>query len=515
MNKFLRTYWLILLMAASKLAIQLLAPNHRWDLQRDEYLYLAEGNHLAWGYLEVPPTMAVLALICKWLGESLLVIRLIPALIGTATILFTGRIAKDLGGGLLAQFLAMAAFLFSGYLRMDMLFQPNALEVLYFTWCAWYLIRYIQRPDHRYLIYIGIILGLGLMNKYSMGLFIIGLFAGMILTPYRKLIRNKYTWISLGIALVIFIPNIIWQIIHRFPVVHHMEELSRTQLIHVSASSFLMDQGLNCLAGLPVWLAGLAFYLFSQRGKPFRILGWMYLTIIVFLLVTHGKGYYAMVCYPMLMGAGGVYITRLSSSPALRFTLRPALVLWIFVLGIRILPLLIPTLTPSKMVQFCKPFRTLGLLRWEDGTIHPLPQDYADMLGWKELGLKVVRTFSSLDSTNQARTVILCDDYGQSGSLEYYGRQDHLPPVEGKEASFQLWIPRSQYIHNLLLVTDNPADLHNPILTRNFKKIVLAGSITNPFSREEGDLILMCYGANADFNRLFHAWNQAVRARFE
>lgn len=507
MRNFWKIYWLVLLMAAIKLAIQLLAPSHFYDLQRDEYLYLAEGNHLAWGYLEVPPAMAVLAVIVKLLGGSIFVVRLIPALIGALTLFLTGMITKELGGNQFARFLATLAFLASAYLRVNMLFQPNSLEILYFTWCAYWLVRYINRPDQRYFLYIGIIGGLGLMNKYSMGLFFIGAAAGLILTPYRKLLRNKYIYFGLLISLLIFLPNLIWQIIHRFPVLHHMNELSKYQLVYVNPGDFLTDQLGMCLPGCLVWLAGLFFYLFSVRGKPYRWLGWTYLTVIAVLLILHGKDYYALATYPMLMAAGGVYISRLTLKPILRWVIRPALVLLILFLGIRMLPLMLPIYAPPKMAAYCQQFKSTGLLRWEDHTTHLLPQDYADMLGWKDIGLITARAYQSLDSLTRTQTIIFGDNYGQCGAVEYYGRPYGLPEVQGKQASFLLWLPSSEQFHNLLLVSDDSTDADNPVLTRNFKKIVLLGKITDPYSRQQGDIILMCYGANAYINQWLNARN--------
>ncbi len=513
-SRYFRIHWLILAMALVKLVIQLALPSHAYDLQRDEYLYLSEGGHLGWGYLEVPPTMAVLGALCKWLGSSLLVIRLVPGLIGAGTLYLTGKITIELGGGRFAQLLATLAFLFSAYLRVDMLFQPNALEVFYFTWACYYLIRYIHRPNYRYLIYIGVITGLGLMNKYSMGLFLAGAIAGMLLTPNRRLLRNPFAYLSLGMALLIFLPNLLWQWTHHLPVLHHMEQLARTQLVYVSPASFIFGQVMMLLPAVAVWIAGLWFYLMTGRGKPYRWLGWIYVTVILLLLILHGKVYYSLGAYPMLLAAGAVYLAQLTNSGWPKWVWRPILLLFILGIGIRILPLLIPVYPPRVMAAYCRQFSFSGVTRWEDNTLHPLPQDYADMLGWKQIGMRTAEVFSGLDSSTRSRTIIYGDNYGLSGAADYYGRNSGLPEAQGKGASFLLWTPMDQHVENILLLTDDSSDATKPFLQKNFREIRVMGRISDPYSREYGDLLLMCYGASSSFNQWFNERTREMESMY-
>jgi len=304
---------------------------------------------------------------------------------------------------------------------------------------------------------------------------------------------------------LIFLPNLVWQWTHHFPVLHHMEQLARTQLVYVSPASFIIGQLLMLLPGIAVWIAGLWFYLVTGRGKPYRWLGWIYITVIVLLLVLHGKVYYSLGSYPMLLGAGAVYISHLTASGWPKWVRRPILVLFVIGLGIRMLPLLIPVYPPSVMAQYCKQFRFAGVTRWEDNTIHPLPQDYADMLGWKQIGMKTAQVYAGLDSATRSRTIIYGDNYGLSGAAAYYGRNSGLPPVQGKEASFLLWTPLNQHVDNVLLLTDDSTDATKPMLLENFREVRVMGRISDPYSREYGDLLLMCYGASPDFNVWFNA----------
>lgn len=495
MTTFVRKNGLITLMALFILIFHLLVINDAWQLHRDEYLYLAQGTHLAWGYLAVPPTTAFLGFICKLLGYSVLIIRFFPALFGAFTVYMIGRIVIEMKGGFFAQFISCLAYIVAGYLRMNLLFQPNSLDVLYFTICVYYTVRYIHTASGKYILYCGIFIGLGLLNKYTMALFPIGMLTGLLLTPHRKLFKDKNLYFALLIAFIIFLPNLLWEYFHHFPFFIQLRTLQSYQLKHLDAATFIAGQLVNCYPSLFVWVTGLIFYLFSKKGKPYRILGWIYLTIIFVLLLSNGKDYYAMGAYPMLMAGGGVFLEKLTRNTILKWSLRPAMAVVMLWVAIPMLLICIPMFPPARMASYCKKYKYLGILRWEDGKDHPLPQDFADMLGWKEMTNKVVEAYHTLNQAQRKSTIIYCNNYGEAASVLYYGRKDHLPSVQCKEGGFILWNPMNQHFSNLILVTNDTADIHNPLLTENFNQIIEAGTITDTFAREQGTMILLCKGA--------------------
>lgn len=514
MKYFLHRYWLLLLFALAGIFIHLFLVHPAWQLHRDELLYLAEGNHPAWGYLEVPPTMALLAMIIKFLGGAVWMVRLVPALFGALTLFFTGKIVMELGGGLYAQLLACLAYLASGYLRLNLLFQPNSPEVFYFTLGAYFIIRYIHTSHAKYVLYTGIVIGLGMMNKYSMLLFAIGLLAGMALTPHRKLFKNKYCYLAGAIAFLIYLPNFLWQVFHHFPVVNHMETLATQQLQYNSATGFLTGQVINCLPSLFIWVAGLIYFLFIKKGKPYRLLAWMYLAVVTVLIVTHGKDYYAMGSYPMLMAGGGIWLEQLTRKKNLRLLLRPVMILVPVAITMLLFPLLIPLYSPAKMADYCARYKAFGLTRWEDGKEHALPQDYADMLGWKKMAMLAGEAYTAMDSTAKAQTIIFCDNYGQAGAVDYYGGAYHLPAAKGKEASYILWSSPDMQFKNIILVTDDPEDVDNPLLKDNFKSVKMLGSIDNGYAREAGSLVLLCEGANEKVVQFVNERNRRLKNQF-
>ncbi|TAN15767.1 MAG: glycosyltransferase family 39 protein [Chitinophagaceae bacterium] len=496
MAVFIRKNGLIVLMALFILALHLILINSGWELHRDEYLYLMQGNHLAWGYPAVPPTIAFLGFICKLFGYSVFIIRLIPALFGAFTVYMIGRIVIEMKGGYFAQFLACLAYFVTGFLRMNLLFQPNSMDVLYFTICVYYTVRYIHTSSGKYLLYCGILIGLGLLNKYTMALFPIGMLIGLLLTPHRRLFKDRNLYIALLIAFIIFLPNLLWEYFHHFPILIQVHALQGNQLKHSDAAKFIFGQIVNCFPSLFVWIAGLIFYLFAKSGKPYRMFGWIYVTTIVVLIFSNGKDYYAMGTYPMLMAGGGIFLERLTYKVILRWSLCPIMIVAMLWLAIPVLFICIPVFSPAKMARYCIRYKSAGVLHWEDGKDHLLPQDFADMLGWKEMTNKVVSAYISLDSGQKAKTIIFCDNYGEAAAVSIYGRKDHLPQVQSKEGGFILWNPMHQQFDNLILVTDDTSDIHNPLLTENFKQVTEVGAVTDTFAREQGTMILLCQGAS-------------------
>jgi hypothetical protein len=173
-------------------------------------------------------------------------------------------------------------------------------------------------------------------------------------------------------------------------------------------------------------------------------------------------------------------------------------------LGYLTVPLLLPLFEPVKLVAFYEKrnAKKIGLLKCEDQENHPLPQDFADMLGWKEMTQKVAAAYNSLDSTEKKNTIIFCDNYGQAGAVNYYGKPYHLPEAYSDNASFLYWIPDSLKFDNLVLVTDDEKEMQHPFI-KNFVSAELRDSVTNPYAREKGSLIIVLKNGNADFKKMF------------
>ena len=500
--KWLQQNKLIIFLALLKIIIPYFLQSPIYEPHRDEFLYLAEGHHMAWGFMEVPPMLSIFAWLTNIFGDSIFWIKLWPSLFGAATFIVAARIVQSLGGKNFAIFLLFLPFIFGVYLRLFFLFQPNTPEVFFWTMIAYSIIRFVQTKSNNWLYVLGVSIGLGMMSKYSVAFFTVSIFIGLLLTKHRTIFLNKHLWYGSFLGLLIFLPNLTWQYNHHFPVIHHMKELQRTQLQYISPLDFLKDQLLMNLPCFFIWLAGLWFVSFTYKGRAYRFIGWTYLIVIILFLITHGKNYYALGAYPVLFAFGAYHLEQFTLIK--RRALKIVFVVIPFAAGIFFIPVLLPIFSPEKLDNFYKDtgMKNGGALKWEDQKDHPLPQDFSDMLGWEEMAQKVSAAYEKLDSNEKKQTILFCDNYGQAGAVNFYAAKYHLPQAYSDNASFLYWLPDSVRIHNLVLVTDDTEEMQHPFI-KNFSSAIVNDSITNTYARERGDLIITLKNANDDFNKMF------------
>ncbi|HTL06968.1 MAG TPA: glycosyltransferase family 39 protein [Chitinophagaceae bacterium] len=497
-----RHYWLLYLLAIVKLTLPFLLQDAIYEPHRDEFLYLAEGKHMAWGFMEVPPLLSVFAWLVNLAGGSMFWIKWWPSLFGALTFLLVGKTILSLGGKSFALLLGFLPFVTGVYLRIHFLFQPNFLEIFFWTLMAFSLVCFVQTRNNYWLYSFGMAIGLGMMSKYSVIFFTASLLAGLLLTRQRTIFLNKHLYFAGLLALLIVLPNLAWQYNHHFPVVYHMKELSDTQLQYVSPAGFLTDQLLMNLPCVVTWLAGLAWLLIARQAAGYRFVGIAYLTVLLLLLVGHGKNYYALGAYPILFAFGAWWLEK---ATAVKFRVtRYALVLLALVLGGLLLPLALPLAAPRKLEQYYQQrnIDKTGMLKWEDLQNHPLPQDFADMLGWKEMATKMAAAYQQLNPAEKAKTMLFCDNYGQAGAVNYYGNTLGLPPVHSTNASFLYWMPATPQFDNLVLLTDDTHEMEHDFI-KNFTSATLFDSVSNSYAREKGSLIIILKGADEHFKEFF------------
>lgn len=494
-----------------------------YDLHRDEYLYLNQARHLAWGYLEVPPLLAAQGWVALALGGGAAWVRGWPFLWGAATVYLLGRLARRLGGGWFAQSLACVCYLSTAFARLNLLFQPNSFEVFGFVWCLYWLVVYQQQRRPRYLYLLGLGLGLGLLNKYTTLFFIAALGGALLLTPARRLLLNRHCWGAAVLALLLWLPNVAWQVRHGIPFRHHMALLGETQLVHVGLADFLKDQVVMCLPAVWVWLPGLLALLGSRAFRPYRAVGWVSVLGVALLGMLHGKSYYALGYYPVLFAFGAVWwetrfkrwerlarlrrrqqVRRLPLAGLLRRlgqvrrlgwlryvrrkTVGQALLLAVpLAFQVGFLPLVYPLRSPADMVALRPRYAGLGAYRWEDGRDHALPQDYADMRGWRELANKTWAAYQRLPDSIRTRTLIHCGNYGQASAINYYNRHRALPPAHSFNGSFLFWYPVQAPYQAILIIDDEPDDELAP----HFASYRRVGVVTDPYAREQGTVITL------------------------
>jgi hypothetical protein len=469
-----------------------------YDLQRDEYLHLDQAHHLAWGFLSVPPFTSWISYIIYLLGNSVFWIKFFPALFGALTIFIVWKAIEELNGNTFALILGATCVLFSALLRLNTLYQPNSFDVL--SWTAFYfiLIKFIKTENTKWLFIGAVIFALGFLNKYNIVFLLIGLFPALILSNHRKVFVQGKFYMAIILGLLIILPNLLWQYTNNFPIIHHLKELADTQLVNVDRLGFLKSQFLFYIGSFFVILSALYALLFY---KPFRKYNFFFLTIIFTLaafMYFSAKDYYAIGIYPIYISFGSVFLGDIFKDGWKKY-LQPIAIAIPLLLFIPFYNIGFPNKKPEYIIQHPKYYKDLGLLRWEDGKDHLLPQDFADMLGWKELAIKVDSICSTLPNLDQ--TLILCDNYGQAGAINYYTKNKEII-ASSFHADYIDWLRFDRKITNVILVKEaNDEDKDRKEEIPLFDTVYLADKRVNQYAREDSISIYVLRGAKVDINR--------------
>ena len=475
--------------AAFKLALHLATANV-YGLFIDELYFLACGEHLAWGYVDMPPLTAFQAWLTRAVfGDSMISIRLFAALAGAGLILVTGVMVRELGGRRFAQALAAIAVLIApGFLAFDSYLSMNSIEPLIWMGCALILIRIIKMENPRLWIWFGVLAGVGLENKQTMALFGFGVVAGLLFTPERRLMLNRWFLIGGVIAFLIFLPNLIWNIQHHFPLLELLANIRRNGRDIVPGP--LRYIWIQILFSPPtaalIWIIGLWRLLISRDERPYRSVGWAYLIMLVALLITRGKIYYLAPAYPMLLAPGAVAIEKWLEFGRLRW-LRPAYASLLILTGVWVAPTVMPILPPDTYFWYTKTFH-IEQPRFEHRATNAMPQFFADRFGWPEMVQAVAKVYNSLPPEERAQAAIFGNDFGQSGAIDFYGPKLGLPKSIGSHLSNWYWGPRSYTGEIAIVLGDTRSGAE-----RHFESVEAVGEIGHPYAmRQEHFTLFLC-----------------------
>lgn len=506
LKSFLSSYWILIALVIAKLVIQMVAVNPTYELQRDEFLYLDQAKHLSAGYICVPPLSSWISTIIFWLGGSEFWIRFFPALAGAFTLVFVWLTAEALGARTLGKLAAGLAFLVSVYIRLNILFQPNAFDTLAWTAILYLTIRLIKDKNPIWIYWLMVAFVLGFYNKYTIGFLFAGLTVGILATPQRRLLLNRHLVIALGIGFVLVLPNIIWQLQNGIPFIHHMEALKVTQLDHTSTLSFFVDQILFIAGSIAIVFAALFGLLFGKHLKDYRTIGVTAIATLLLFALFKAKSYYAIGLYAVLFGVGAAYLDQILAK---RWRLPILSFLIVANIGsfVSIHKIILPVLSPQQIVANNEPFRKLGMLRWNDGKEHELPQDFADMQGWKEMAHKALNAYQSIPTNERSSTLIFCGNYGETGALNYYNR-GKMPEAYSFNTDYIFWIPKLDRISNIVLVGGIP---ENDVINK-FQSFTVTDSVTNKYAIERGVKIMVLRNAVPSFtNQFYRLTNDRIR----
>jgi len=445
----------------------------------DELYFMACGEHLSFGYVDMPPLTALQAWAARGLfGDSLTAVRLFPTLAAAGLILLTGALVRQFGGGRFAQVLAALAVLLAPFfLGLSSYLSMNSIEPLLWMGCAYVLIRIIKTGDPRLWLWFGLIAGIGLENKDTMLLFGFALIAGLMMTPQRRLTANR--WFVFGglIALLIFLPNLIWMIQHHFPHLEMLANIRRNQRnIAPSPIGFV---GLQLLGtqpvAAPVWIGGLFLLLLDASYKEYRALGWAYVIALLILLLTHGRFYYLAASYPMLFAAGAVGAERWLDRSH-RHRLGWAYVALLVTTGLVIALNTLPLLPPETYIAYT---HLIGVSqpKFEHRQSSELPQLLADRCGWPEMVAAAAQVYNAIPPDERARTAIFAQNYGEAGAIDFYGPKLGLPKAISGHVNYWYWGPRN-YTGESVIVLGSTRER----LEKHFSKVEDKGAVGNPYA---------------------------------
>ena len=468
--------------------------NNRYGYFRDEFDYIICGRHLAWGYVDQPPLLPALSRICLAIfGDSLRSVRLLPALSSAALIVLTGMITRELGGKRFAVVLSAVTILVAPiYLSGGSLLTSNCdLEVLLWMGCVYLAILAAKHNQPKYWLWFGVVAGIGLEEKYSILVLGFAVVIGLLLTGQRRFLLNKWIWLGGLAALLILLPNLLWNIRNDWPFVQLMRSIkAEGRDVVLSPWQYFAQQLLLIFPlSVVIWVPGVIAFLVAPRFKPYRFLGWAYLTAFIVFVVLKGKNYYLAPIYPVYLAAGSIVIDD-AIDRIRQLWLKPAIVGLFLAGGAIFAPLTVPILPVDQFIPYMN-WLPIKVPRTEYQHARVvLPQHYADQFGWNEIVQKTAEAWNRIPAADRKDCAIFAQDYGQAGAIDFLGPKYGLPQSLSGHQSWWFWGPRG-YTGNCMLVLDDTQET----LKTHFDHVEYVGRTPdNPYALERNLTVYLCHG---------------------
>lgn len=502
-----------------------LAAGLNYPLFRDELYYIDCANHPAFGYVDHPPLSIFILIVWKtFFSDSQLSTRMIPAAAGALLIIITSLITKEFGGSRKAQIFSSLSVSSSLYfLATGGFYSMNVFDSVFWALLFLILIKIINRDNnseianpepemnkssvlrakytsHSGWLLFGIIAGLGLMNKISVGYLGLAILAAIILTKNRVWLKSKNIWLGGLIAGVIFSPYIIWNMFNDYATIEFIQNAAHYKIAALPPFDFMKEQVLltNPL-NFPVWLVGLAALLFGSL-KKYRVIGLTYIIILVILIAMGAKPYYPAAFYTVLLSAGAIYITNLVFKSRFGKSVIIICSIMLVISTAMLSPFVIPVLPPGDAANYIK---KLGIMpsSGERSAQPDLPQILADRFGWEELAQKTAKIYNSLPEDEKKYTAVFCENYGEAGAINYYGEKyGWLPRAISGHNSNWLWGYGTDSINTLIIINSDIGDLKEL-----FNEVTEAGKTGSPFVMpfENNRPIFIVHGPKIPMNEIW------------
>ncbi|HEV3153603.1 MAG TPA: glycosyltransferase family 39 protein [Candidatus Baltobacteraceae bacterium] len=461
-----------------------LATDWRYGYFRDELYFIACSKHLAWGYVDQPPLVAIAAFLSSPFHYNLILLRLLPSLSAALTVFLAGRIARELGGGRFAETLAaLCALLLPAYLLLGNTLTTTSFEPLSWTFFFYAIIRLVRTGDERYWLAAAAAFTFGMYGKYSMLLPAAAIVAGLLLTPQRRVLVSRWFAAACAVSAALLLPNIWWQWSHAWPFVHvvqgdfehrHAFQTGLTleyKTFAANAGAFVVEQIVYTNPVLAaIWLSGLGAFAFSRTLRDLRCIAIAYALTFVLAIWLEAKGYYIIGFYAVLAAAGSTMAERIVAAALARTIAVTAVV----VTSLVFLPLSLPVLPVDSLISYTQTLRLTGNAGQPARLIQPL---FAEEFGWDELAQHVASVYRSLPAAVRAHTGIFADTYGDAGALEFYGPRYGLPRVISAQNTYYLWGPGDYDGRTLIVVGASQAQTVRPL----YRKMTLVATYGNAY----------------------------------
>jgi Dolichyl-phosphate-mannose-protein mannosyltransferase len=488
-----REKWIVAAIASASFLLHFITNlGGAYGFFRDELYYIACSDHLAWGYVDQPPfSLYLLKASRLLLGDSLTAIRFIPAAANVGVLVLTALIIKEMGGKLFAISLAcLAVFLSPIHNAMGFYYSMNSIDIFLWALAMLLLLKIINTQKNTYWIVLGVVLGVGLLNKISVLFLGSGIFVGLLLTQ-RKTFSTRWPYLAGILAFGLFLPYIFWNISHDMAHLEFIHNASATKYSGRGHLDFILEAllMLNPFSA-PMWIIGLIALFFYPPLKQHRILGWIFLTVFVILLVNRtSKGEYLAPAFVGPYAAAGVWAEQKLVLPSVRW-LRYGYTTLLVISGLLLLPLVIPVLPVETYISYSA---KLGIKpsSSEKKELSELPQFYADMFGWKEKARDVAKVYATLSETDKAKCAIYSNNYGRCGALDFFGKDLGLPKSIGSHNNNWLWGPRN-YTGDVMIILGGKMEDHQNDFASCERVAVSTCTYCMPYENNVG--IFLCRG---------------------
>jgi Dolichyl-phosphate-mannose-protein mannosyltransferase len=476
-----------LILGGLVLALHLYA-NGGYDYFRDELYFIVCGRRLDWGYVDQPPLTPLIARAAETLfGQSLLGLRLVPALADAALVALGTIAASRLGGGLSARWLTGIALLAAPIFRVFGLFlTTDSVQPLGWLAATLLLLEAIDRDERRLWLALGVVIGVTLLDKYMIAFFAVAAALGLALTPERRLFARPGPWLAVAIATLMILPNLLWQNAHGWPFLElGAAAVGGKNLTYNPLGWFLQQILLIGPLTAPIWLAGLGACLFWPRLARVRWLAIAWLALMAVMIAIHGKPYYPAGIYPMLLAAGAVAIEALLRNRAARAGIGGLLV----ASAVVTLPFVLPVLPVDRFIAY---EQTIGLVpeTGERLRLGALPQWYADMFGWRDLAGLVGQAYQALPPEDRAKAAFLANNFGEAAAIDVFGGPWHLPPAISGHNNYFIWGPDGHDGSVVFRLTGASPEQ----MLEGYGEVQAVGRLDNPYAMpyENGLTLYLC-----------------------